>query len=123
LWYHEEMETNADLKKNDIIALLAVSVIFDLLQAGLDFIPGVGWALNVGVDVVAWIVFYFMLRRRGIRLNTMKLFLAFNSGLILDLVPFANMFAWTLDMLLVIGMMKAGKEDMNAVLDTVRRSR
>ena len=115
------METEASLKKNDIIALLAVSVAFDLVQGALDFIPVAGQVLNIIIDVIAWIVFYFMLRRSGIRLNTMKLFLAFNAGLILDLVPFANMFAWTLDMLLIIATVKAGREKVDAALGAAAR--
>ena len=115
------METEANLKKNDIIALLAVSVIFDLVQGALDFIPVIGQILNIPIDIIAWIVFYLMLRRRGIRLDSMKLFLAFSSGIVLDLVPFVNMFAWTLDMLLVIATVKAGREKVDAALDAAKR--
>lgn len=64
-----------------------------------------------------------MLRRRGIRFVDLKLFLAFNSGLILDLLPFVNMFAWTLDMLLVIAVVNGGREVIDAAATAISKKK
>ncbi len=101
------MEKPPLLTKDDIASILAVSILFDLLQAGLDFVPGVGWALNVGVDIIAWITFFLMLRKRGIYLNSFRKIATFNLGLILDLFPFINIFAWTIDMLAIIAISRS----------------
>jgi hypothetical protein len=94
------------LGTQDIARIVGVSIVFDLIEAFLDTVPVVGWIINIGIDAVAWVTFYFLFKRRGVEFNSAKRFLFFSSGFILDLVPFINMFAWTLDVLLVIGTVK-----------------
>ncbi len=110
------MKTHGILSKQDMINLLATSVAFDLLQNALDFIPAVGWVINIGVDIVAWIVFFFMLRKRGIYLNSFTKIAAFNSGFLLNLFPFISFFGWTLDMLAIIAISRSEARPEDAKL-------
>ena len=107
------MQKNA-LDNKAIMKIVSVSLGFDLVQAALDFIPIVGWLMNMIVDVIAWVTFYMLFRRYDVKFNTFERFMYFNSGLILDLVPFINTFAWTLDVLMVIRSVKS--EERNSGL-------
>jgi hypothetical protein len=97
---------HVQLTQKDIAEIVAVSIVFDLIQAALIFVPIIGWILNLIIDGIAWLTFYIMFHRRGVKFNTFERFMFFSSGIILDLIPFINTFAWTIDVLLVIKTVK-----------------
>jgi hypothetical protein len=96
----------SQLEQKDIVRIIAFAVIVDVIEVPLYAIPFIGWIIVAGIDVIAWITFYFMFRRKSVHFNNFKRFLYFNSGLILDLVPFINVFAWTIDVMMVIWTVK-----------------
>jgi hypothetical protein len=99
-------EKKAQLEKDDIMKITAAAIIVDLIEVPLMVIPVFGWILIVIIDFCAWGMFYMMFRRRSVKFNNFRRFVSFNSGLILDLIPFINTFAWTIDVLMVIGTVK-----------------
>jgi hypothetical protein len=112
------MTPHEKLTQKEMIKIVATAAVFDLIEMPFNFIPIIGWVIVAGIDVIAWITLYFMFRRYGVKFNTTERFLYFNSGLILDLVPFINTFAWTLDVVLVIGSVKRDERMAHTSNDT-----
>lgn len=94
------------LTKEDIVKIVGVAAAIDAFEFVLQFIPVIGWMLIPVVDVLAWLTLYLMFKKRGVKFNNFKRFMYFNSGLILDLIPFINTFAWTVDVIMVISTVK-----------------
>jgi hypothetical protein len=102
----ERYTESLTISHKDAVKLIVASIAIDLVQTAFDFLPLVGWIINIGIDLLTWLFFYMWFKRLGVNFNNFKRFLFFNSGLILDLIPFVNSFAWTVDILMVLGTLK-----------------
>jgi hypothetical protein len=84
------------------VGLVGTSIFFDIIEGLLDFIPLVGWAVNIFIDIFAFLTFYVWFKILGVSFVRTRRSLAFIAGFILGAIPFTSWFAWTLDVVLVI---------------------
>ena len=93
------METRT-ISKGMLILMLMVSVLVDIGQLLLDLIPGIGWAINIAVDLCVGWVYFLWFKICGVKFKKGPL-ISFAAGAILDMIPYVSAFAWTLDVLMV----------------------
>ncbi|HVS79988.1 MAG TPA: hypothetical protein VHF05_03325 [Candidatus Paceibacterota bacterium] len=111
------MAIEPSLTNKRIARIVAISIAVDLVEAWLDTVPVIGWAANVAVDGAAWLIFYFLFRRAGVRFRSASRRAIFAAGFLLDLIPVINMFAWTADVLAVIASVKREEERETAAAE------
>jgi hypothetical protein len=110
------MATYPSITQRDMMKIVATAAVIDLIEAPLTFVPVIGW-LGIGlIDIIAWVTFYIWFRRLGVSFLNFPRFLYFNSGLLLDLVPFINIFAWTLDVSMVLWSVKQEERQQNLTI-------
>lgn len=93
------------------VLMVAVAVIFDLLQFFLNllhFIPAIGNAVAFVttsiLTIIAWLTFYIWFKTKGVTFNTSKRMLSLGGGFLIELIPILNALpAWTLSVVIIIG--------------------
>ncbi len=86
-----------------ILLVVLLALVVDIAQLILDFIPLVGWAINVVIDIFFGIVFYALLNAIGIKTRGFKKRAAFLVGLVANAIPVVGDIAlWTFDILIIV---------------------
>ncbi len=80
-----------------LILMLMFSFVVDIIELILDFL-GVGVVINIGIDVAVGYVFWLWYKILGVKFTKGPL-ISYISGFILDLIPFIDSFAWTVEVL------------------------
>lgn len=83
-----------------LILLLMFSFAVDIFQLVLDLIPMIGWIINVGVDFIVGWIFFLWFKIIGVK-YTKRTTMAFIAGFILDLIPYIDTLAWTIDVIMI----------------------
>lgn len=86
------------LKSHTIALMIAVALLYDALQAILNFIF-LGWL----VSPAAFLTFYVWFKMNGIKFATPKRSGIMGAGFIIELIPILNTLpAWTLAVVLIV---------------------
>ena len=90
--------------------MVGVALFYDVIQAGLDLLPFVGWILSPLVSIPAFLTFYIWFKIYGRNFMTPKRALAMGAGVIIEMIPILNILpGWTIAVLFLIGIEKAEK--------------
>src|SRR3989338_2693099 len=74
-----------------IVLMVSVSLFYDLIEAGLDLIPFVGWILSGFVGIFAWLTFYTWTSIKGWGMSdTVKKFLVSKVLPFIGIIPVIN---------------------------------
>jgi hypothetical protein len=85
-----------------LILMVMMSVFVDCVQFLLDWVPVVGWLLNIILDAVVLGIYWLWFKMKGVNFSQGGApAVSFVVGALLDLVPFVSAFAWTLDVVMV----------------------
>ena len=86
-----------------LLLIVLLALVVDIAQLLLDFIPLVGLAINIAIDILFGVVFYALLNAVGIKTRGLKKRATFLVGLIANAIPVVGDIAlWTFDILLLI---------------------
>ena len=90
--------------------MVGAALFYDVIQAGLDLLPFVGWILSPLVSIPAFLTFYIWFKIYGRNFMTPKRALAMGAGVIIEMIPILNILpGWTVAVLFLIGLEKAEK--------------
>jgi len=94
------------ISKGMLMLLLMFSVLVDVGQFLIDFIPIAGWIVSAVIDFFVGLIFGLWYKMLGVQYSK-GVILSYITGFILDLIPYVDVVGWTVDVLLVYGVVVA----------------
>ena len=84
------MKQEIRIDKTTGVVMVAVAVLFDAVNAGLNLIPLLGQVLAVLVSIIAYLTFGFWFLRRGVGFVNPKRAASFFGSAIIEAIPVLN---------------------------------
>ncbi len=100
----EKPKSQSQQRINNVTAIfmIAVALLYDAVQAFLDFIL-IGLAINWILDIWAWLTFFIWFKLKGVSFTNPKRAVSLNGGFILELIPAVNALPiWTAAVIILI---------------------
>ena len=103
----EEAQTQERIPNDIKFAMIAVALLFDVVNASLNLIPFLGQILSVLVSIVAYCTFGFWFLKRGVGFANPKRAVTFFGSGVIEAIPVLNILPGvTLGVALTIAMVQ-----------------